>query len=722
VGTYICQFSRDGLYYVAQTQVKVFLLPTEIFLTPLQLSLQAVYISSSPLSLQCCALNDGENYTVTWNYGQNSIPVSIAVQQADLQCYTGSTPQPTTDTTYTCTFTNQVTQTKTGTIVVTVIQATDKVCNTDTNTGVTWNLTKAGLQSIANCPAGTVGNLTRNCSVGGLWLEVENNCISLALKNAMATVQALQDGLGNLNEKVPQIMQQLSSPGDVAIGSPAAVNVLVNVLGTVSQVSASANTTFETDVVTNFLSVASNLTDPSLSSFWKKSGPDASQVMSSVETFSRLLKVENDTFEIPLQNIQLVGNSFSNESGIDDYNKSFEIGVSTFIRANTIERLMESDNITITSLVFNTVGNLLPSSTGKFQGTQLNSIIQSTLIKQSGSAVFSGEVYMTFAQNSTESGVQHCVFWDFQGSSGGGWSDQGCTTKVDKNVTLCTCNHLTSFAVLMSISAVPLLLIDEITYAGLGASLLSLCVCLIVEKVVWKHVVKTNISYFRHISLLNITISLLIADACFFSTAFPSMRSQKYVCLAITFLNHFFYLALFFWTFCQSVMLLHQLLFVFHHLRKKVFLSFSFCMGYLFPALVAAATLLYYNPKDKYLHKNVCWLNPDTGAIYAFAIPAGSVIMFNFMALLVVISKLSRPSVSEANRAEDKDTAKSIMKAVLVLTPVFGLTWCFGFALLKDLDDLTKKVFTYGFAGLNAFQGFFILLTCITDKKVSSLL
>ncbi len=44
-----------------------------------------------------------------------------------------------------------------------------------------------------------------------------------------------------------------------------------------------------------------------------------------------------------------------------------------------------------------------------------------------------------------------CVFWDHK-LEGGAWSTRGCTTvRSDANQTVCSCYHLSSFAVLMAL-------------------------------------------------------------------------------------------------------------------------------------------------------------------------------------------------------------------------------------------------------------------------------
>ncbi|KAM5165080.1 adhesion G-protein coupled receptor F3-like [Mantella aurantiaca] len=723
-GNYLCQFFNDSLVNEAQAIINVTLLPTEITISPLQQSLTVK--DTSRLQLQCCVPYDGEDYNVTWTYDNVEL-TALPVWSANVTCYTLAPPRPTNDTNYTCTFMNKAGQQKSNYIPVIVIKAADIYCSVNVSGGVTWNVTRAGMSASAICPLGKSGCLTRDCAANGAWLSVQDNCISQQIQTALNNVQTLEEGLGNAQVKVPDIIQQMSNSSGTFINNTAEVSAVVNILGSISSIATTQNCTFDISVVTKFLTFASVLTDPDYFSLWDTPrSPPASKVLQSVESFCHLLQTENQTITIDLENIHLKGNSYEQGSAGEVYEKLFAspLGVSMSIDKQTISSLLQQHGLKITSVVFSTIGNLLPSTFGNSNDSQLNSIVQSTSIKLSDSSYVSSNIEMSFMVNTSNEGYsQHCVFWDFSlPGFGGSWSDVGCTSRSDANITFCSCKHLTSFAILMSINVESLMLIDEITYAGLGVSILSLCICIFVEGFVWKTVTRSNISYFRHISLVNIAVSLLCADVFFFSSAFPSVLDKHLICLSITFLNHFFYLALFFWTFAQSIMLLHQLIFVFHHLRKRVFVSLSFTAGYFFPVIIAAGTFLYFYPKGRYRHEKVCWLDPESGAIYAFAVPAGSIIVFNFITLLVVIAKLTRKSVSEASQADDRETAKSILKAIVVLTPVFGLTWSFGFALLTDLDNLTRQVFTYGFAGMNAFQGFFILLTCITEKKVREVL
>uniref|UniRef100_H3DPC6 Adhesion G protein-coupled receptor F3b n=1 Tax=Tetraodon nigroviridis TaxID=99883 RepID=H3DPC6_TETNG len=320
-----------------------------------------------------------------------------------------------------------------------------------------------------------------------------------------------------------------------------------------------------------------------------------------------------------------------------------------------------------------------------------------------------------------------CVFWNFSLFDRlGGWDNEGCevTGFVNETVT-CNCNHLTSFSILMSPFSFNNPALDYITYIGVGISMASLVICLIIEGIIWNNISRNNTSYLRHVSIVNIAVSLLIANIWFIIGAAISDAEETNVsaCIAATFFIHFFYLAMFSWMLCMSVMLVHQLIFVFTPLRKRVFMFFSSIIGYVCPILIVGCSYVYSKYTGKpYFDPNVCWLVYEKlleGSIHAFFIPIGTIIFINLFSMMVVIITLTKTSVPENSKTHDKDTAKSVLKVVVFLTPVFGITWIFGFAQLILEEGTLLTVAYYTFTILNSFQGLFILLTgCFTEQKV----
>ncbi|KAF3812676.1 hypothetical protein GH733_019478 [Mirounga leonina] len=81
----------------------------------------------------------------------------------------------------------------------------------------------------------------------------------------------------------------------------------------------------------------------------------------------------------------------------------------------------------------------------------------------------------------------HCAFWDFGSNNGqGGWNSSGCKVKeTNVNHTICQCDHLTHFGVLMDLSRSAMDAVNEwilvlITYIGCGISSIFLGVAIVI--------------------------------------------------------------------------------------------------------------------------------------------------------------------------------------------------------------------------------------------------
>uniref|UniRef100_A0A8C4NYK3 Uncharacterized protein n=1 Tax=Dicentrarchus labrax TaxID=13489 RepID=A0A8C4NYK3_DICLA len=301
-----------------------------------------------------------------------------------------------------------------------------------------------------------------------------------------------------------------------------------------------------------------------------------------------------------------------------------------------------------------------------------------------------------------------CVYWD---ENIPGWSPEGCEWQGHYRETECVCQHLSSFAILMSKYPLNIPELTKITYAGLSISVICLVINLLIELTVWSAVVKTNTLYLRHTAHVNISLCLLIADCCFLASSEPKKISEI-MCGVFVVLKHFCYLSMFFWMLCLSSILLHQAVFLFHNVSKKNYLRFSIVLGYVCPLLIVAVTLLVYKAgaEGHYFSHETCWLVYDgfmKGSIHTFIIPVGIIIFINIFSMVVVIMKLlDHPKGVDKSHDKEKKAALTVMRSVVLLTPVFGLTWMFGFGVM--LLDLTSGIMAYIvnyiFTLLNAFQ------------------
>ncbi|KAK6490057.1 adhesion G-protein coupled receptor F1-like, partial [Huso huso] len=575
-----------------------------------------------------------------------------------------------------------------------------------------WPLSQKGKVSILACLPTEVGTRTRKCGESG-WEGPVADCIDNKLYEVLQSAQKLEKGLGNPEEIVSDLLNDLTNIENTDIPiSAAALHASLDILTLISSAAKNAKTKFPANVLKSFVGIADSLIDPSVTHIWKESTFKASDFLESIEDFAKQTYTNNGSYTITLKNVVLKGASIpeDNEAEISSPQASVKMNVNK-----------NSTNATISTLTFLSLNSILPSNT--MEGFSVHSVIQSIILVDAKTE----NVEITFQlENETSSKYpMMCVYWDFKTNDGnGGWSSQGCKwEKQDSNSTTssCVCDHLTSFSVLMSKFPISLPWLDEIGYVGVGVSICSLMLCLVIEFLVWNSVVKSNISHFRHTALVNISVSLLIADCCFLSASFQSGKGGK-LCLPLAMAMHVSFLAMFFWMLCQSIMLLHQMIFLFQQLRKKMYLSFSFALGYLGPIFIVIGTYMA-NP-NKYYRKDSCWLMYEgggKGSIFAFVLPVGIIVIINTFTLVVVISKLLRPSVSEGGKAEDMETVKSILKAVIILTPVFGLTWALGFlTMIFDLPEtFGAKAVHYLFSIFNSLQGLFILITgCFTEKKV----
>lgn len=375
---------------------------------------------------------------------------------------------------------------------------------------------------------------------------------------------------------------------------------------------------------------------------------------------------------------------------------------------NVTVHLLGNNSGSLKTAGFQQLEGYLPNNDTRFEP---NSIVVSAARKAEQSDSVKVKIDFPLRKPRPRNVEVQCVSWD---NNSRAWSPHGCQWGGPSNAGQCTCRHFSSFAILMSKYPLDLPWISQITYIGLSVSVVSLVVSLVIELVVWRAMIKTKTLHLRHTAHVNISLCLLVADCCFLASSKPSDLPHSW-CLAMVVLKHYCYLAMFFWMLCLSATLLHQTLFLFHSISKRVYLRFSLGLGYGCPLLIVVGTIVASQglTEGKYFSRETCWLTHIgllNGSIYAFVIPSWTIIFINVFAMLVVIMKLldqpaNMATTNMASRRE-KRAALTALRSVVLLTPVFGLTWILGFAVM--LVDLTSGALAYTlhyvFTLLNAFQ------------------
>ncbi|XP_069092739.1 adhesion G protein-coupled receptor F5-like [Pleurodeles waltl] len=447
---------------------------------------------------------------------------------------------------------------------------------------------------------------------------------------------------------------------------------------------------------------------------------DGSRLLQSTETFAKRLQI-NENITRKTETIFLKGIVVTNETG--SYKKDFPLGNTTGEVVIANETLASIRSFNLITIAYSSLSNILTGNLNQ----SVNGLVMSTVVTRQNSTnpTEHFNISMSFEKINRSLSNASCVFWMFNVKESGEWDTAGCRATEEEDQVLCTCDHLTAFSILMSSSPSsssggnttkeekqPNATLEYITYIGVGISMGSLVLCLIIEALVWKSVTKNKTSYMRHVCFVNIAVSLLIADIWFIigSSLTQQLSDQNFTnamtstvqaCDAATFFTHFFYLALFFWMLTMGLILFYSLFFVLNDMSKTTMLAMAFSLGYGCPLIISVVSVAATSPENYYREGNSCWLNiMNSNAFLAFVIPALTIVAVNFIILAVVIIILLRPSVGDQPRREERSMLVKIAKSVAILTPLLGLTWGFGIGLLITNDYALNVIFSL----LNSLQ------------------
>uniref|UniRef100_A0A7M4DVX7 Adhesion G protein-coupled receptor F5 n=1 Tax=Crocodylus porosus TaxID=8502 RepID=A0A7M4DVX7_CROPO len=688
-GTYTCTFFQKDLPSSASTAVEVVPLPLKqnIFVDPVEAFIKC----NTQQELKCCTDKMG-HYNVTftkmnqtcyvYNYKENICNKNLSVY---------------------CTFQNRIhgsVQSPYMELRLISISCSDSI-----------GIGEEGATIIKPCAVlknTTRGNIIYECR-GGNWTVARNNCISEAINTLLTAAEALVSS-PQRKEKLPEYLENLAKG---VTKEQQEINTSPPDLGAIIHLS----------LLQNFLTTVNIIVNTSTINSWnelnRQETNKSSLLLESVERFSQNLQPVNNTIpRIRNTNLQLEGIVILGDHK-SQYEKNFTFSGPSDLSGNVLIKEAQIQNIqpntTIISVAYSTLGQILPRDNKTNES--VNGLVMTTTVGRNKSQGI--EIILTFSKSNVSLIDPKCVFWNFTSRE---WDNTGCTPENHEQKVTCNCSHLTSFSILMSPN-VPVSIggkaLDYITYTGLSISILSLLACILIEFLVWKFVTKNRTSYMRHICMLNIATSLLIADIWFIVAAslHDKVEKMKDVCVAVTFFIHLFYLCVFFWMLVLGLMLFYRLVFILHDTSKTTQKVVAFSLGYGCPIIISVITIAVTHPYGSYRRKDACWLNWETSkALFAFVIPALIIVAVNLIIAIVVIGKILRPAVGDKPSKQERSSFIQVGKSIGVLTPLLGLTW--GFGLATVFED-SSVVFHVLFTVLNALQGLFILLFgTVWDKKV----
>ncbi|CAH3137455.1 unnamed protein product, partial [Porites lobata] len=301
------------------------------------------------------------------------------------------------------------------------------------------------------------------------------------------------------------------------------------------------------------------------------------------------------------------------------------------------------------------------------------------------------------------------------------WSSVGCKkVKSTDEFTICHCSHLTSYGLIMDVHNIYDKLDEDhketLKYISLVGCCVSIFFCLLAALGFSFAMMKPRETkarrdtYYLHI---NLVLAICFSQICFVIGTFI-VTVDVLACRIISIATHYFLSASFCWMLAEGIHIYNKIVRVFSNKKyNKVFFVLGWGAPIISVMVSSGIAFHHYGPH------NICWLSGKL--IWAFAAPVLFVMLVNCFILISVIYVLLTKTMvkaGEENSTKKSNTRRSI-KVTVVLLPLLGLTWVFGFMAV----DENTIFFHYIFATINSLQGIFIFVAhCWTNDSVREIL
>ncbi|KAI5608593.1 adhesion G protein-coupled receptor G3-like, partial [Silurus asotus] len=296
----------------------------------------------------------------------------------------------------------------------------------------------------------------------------------------------------------------------------------------------------------------------------------------------------------------------------------------------------------------------------------------------------------------------------------GYWSSEGCNTTRNDTDFVCSCNHLSFFAVLISPGSVQdakdVRRLEYITYIGSSFSVLFTAIIIIMFLFQKKR--KSEHSVVIHVQLSG---SLFLLHLFFLASTLWSGAEKKTVCQCLGLILHFTLLATFTWTAIEGFHLYLLLVQVFNIYIRRYLLKLCL-VGWGAPIITVVICGLaggygkYSLTESNNNETNLCWITDRTMSYITVNGYLGLVLLFNTAIMVLIVVKMWQLKMRGIQTGTKIKRLWKDCATVLGLSVVLGLPWGLAFTTYGPLSLPGIYLFTT----LNAFQGFLLFLWFIS--------
>uniref|UniRef100_T1IKX4 Cadherin EGF LAG seven-pass G-type receptor 1 n=1 Tax=Strigamia maritima TaxID=126957 RepID=T1IKX4_STRMM len=381
------------------------------------------------------------------------------------------------------------------------------------------------------------------------------------------------------------------------------------------------------------------------------------------------------------------------------------------------------DSAVVSYTIYKTLGDLLPRKyhsdvrirwgTGLAVATPIVSLNVKGAKKSSHSLPKSIRLAFKLVNKHHQMNPQ-CVYWKEDSSRQGRWAIEGCETLIIVDRTLnstavnCTCNHLSSFAVLIDLKDEEFVVKETVaesvvSYTCVISSLVLLFVAFIVFCAL--HGLQTNSNTIHK----NMTICIFVTELVFLVAL--KLRSdlihKEFPCKIIAIFLHYFFLCEFSWVLLEAVHLYRMLteLRDINHGQMR----FYYTLGYGIPAIIVGLSVGVR--ADGYGNHIFCWLSIYETVIWSLVGPICCYVVINLLVFVLAI----RASLQLKDEVEDFGSLRVLLWLGIALLPLMGAAWILAMLAVNENVDLLY----YFFEIFSLLQGLYVFLGyCVFNEKV----